>query len=211
MAGRPKTSASENENENINSKSDSDLKNENINLKAQLDEVMKIIDELKNKPSSTVESNTDLIMTKRVTITSLSAGGVNLRTSVEGNAKRFRLEGIGQTIPIIYEDLINCINSDRWIFENGVVYINDKKAVEENYLEDYYKRFLDINAITHILDFESETITEMLTNTTDEIKESICTLIANKINKNERIDMNKLDTVEKICGINIKDMAKRLK
>lgn len=212
MAGRPKKQDAETLETNVNFEQNIDLAKENEELKTKLDEMMKFIEEMKTKSSTSTMINpndVDLSMTKRVTITSLSTGGVNLRTSVEGNAKRFRLDGIGQTIPIIYEDLINCINSDRWIFEDGIVFINDKKAVEENYLEEAYRKFLDINTITNILDFDRSTISEMLNNTTDEIKQTICILITDKINKGEGVDMNKIAVIEQICGIDIRDLANK--
>lgn len=216
MAGRPKKSTVANEsieNNKVESNPNSNLEKENAELKDTINQMKKMIEEMQAQKAisntNETESDTNLEMTKRVTITSLSTGGVNLRTSVEGNAKRFRLEGIGQTIPIIYEDLINCINCDRWLFEDGIVYINDKKAVQENYLEEAYSKFLDVTKITHILDFDDYTIAEMLDNTTDEIRNTICVFIADKINKGEAVDMNKIVQIEKICNVDIRDLANK--
>ena len=204
MAGRPKKSTVANEsieNNKVESNPNSNLEKENAELKDTINQMKKMIEEMQAQKAisntNETESDTNLEMTKRVTITSLSTGGVNLRTSVEGNAKRFRLEGIGQTIPIIYEDLINCINCDRWLFEDGIVYINDKKAVQENYLEDAYSKFLDVTKITHILDFD------------DYIRNTICIFIADKINKGEAVDMNKIVQIEKICNVDIRDLANK--
>jgi hypothetical protein len=35
-----------------------------------------------------------------------------------------------------------------------LVYINDPSVVKSEYLEEQYKKFLDINKINHILDFD---------------------------------------------------------
>lgn len=211
MAGRPKKS----ENNEINTDTTTtNLEKENAELKAKLEEMMKFIENMgadkaeKNDTSTTLE-NTSLEMRTLLNITSLSTGGINLKTSINDNGRTFRLERLGQTIPITYEDLVNCINCDRWIFEDGLVYINNEQAVRENYLEENYKNFLTIDKIANILDFDREIISNMISNTTKEIQNTICVLIADKINKNEDIDMNKVNIIEKVCGIDIRELAKK--
>lgn len=216
MAGRPQKNTEIIEAETIETKDDNalntpnvnDIKNENLELKSQISEMMKMIESLKNN-----SINTDIDMSKRVTITSITTGGINLKTNNDGTAKRFRLERLGQTIPIIYEDLINCINMDRWIFEEGLVYINNEKAISENYLEEYYNKFLTLDKITNIMDFDKETIQEMVSNTTPSIQETICVILAQKINNGDYIDMNKIEIIGKSCTpqIDIRDLSAKLR
>lgn len=208
MAGRPKKS----ENNEINTDT-TNLEKENAELKAKLEEMMKFIekmgaDKAEKSDISVPLENTSLEMRTLLNITSLSTGGINLKTSINDNGRTFRLERLGQTIPITYEDLVNCINCDRWIFEDGLVYINNEQAVRENYLEENYKNFLTINTITNILDFDKDIISNMIANTTKEIQNTICVLVADKINKNEDVDMNKVSIIEKICDIDIRELAK---
>ena len=158
-----------------------DLKKENDELKAQIAEMMSMIKGLQNNQQNT--ANTVVLqdeLRRRVTITSISTGGVNLKTNDTGMAKPFRLDRFGQTIPIVYEDLMDCINTDRWIFEEGFVYINDEQAIREQYLEDAYKKFLTPDKIRNILTFDADKIAEMVSNSTPEIQETIVRLLCEK-------------------------------
>ena len=211
--------------EAVNSKVDeqSTIEKENENLKEQLANMMKLIQSLQEKEtvSETKQSdiidssytNEDIELNARISVTSLTTGGVNLRTATDGTAKHFRLEKLGQTIPIIYEHLISCINSDRWLFEDGLVYINDSRAVREQYLEDHYKNFLTADKIANILNFDINTITQMVSTTTPAIQETIALVVANKINKGDLIDMNKVDAIGKACSVpvDIRDIANKLR
>lgn len=190
-----------------------DLKKENDELKAQIAEMMSMIKGLQNNQQNT--ANTVVLqdeLRRRVTITSISTGGVNLKTNDTGMAKPFRLDRFGQTIPIVYEDLMDCINTDRWIFEEGFVYINDEKAIEEQYLEDAYKKFLTADQIRNILELDDKTIAQMVSNVTTEIQETIVRLICDKINKGETINLNKVKVVGDACTppVKITEVAERL-
>lgn len=188
------------------------LEKENAELKSQLSAMMDMIKELQAKQNT---SNTVTIqdeLRRRVTITSITTGGVNLKTNDTGMAKPFRLERFGQTIPIVYEDLMDCINTDRWIFEDGLVYINDEKAIQEQYLEDAYKKFLTPEKISNILDFDDKDIINMVSNSTREIQETIVQIVCAKINKGEAVNLNKVKVVGEACTppVKITEIAERL-
>jgi len=209
--------------EKTNITTDVDIKKENYELKLKLENMMKMIENLQSSKIietkiadkvTNIPDEIELIdMNKRVTITSITTGGVNLKTSTDGTAKSFRLDKLGQTIPIFYSDLLGCIATDRSMFEEGLIYINDKQIVKNEYLEDFYKKFLDINTITNIMDFDTETVKEMVSNTTDAIQETIIILIATKINKGESVDMNMVNTIEKSCKtvVDIRDIANKIR
>lgn len=204
-----------------NNSSDESLKKENEDLKNQLSEMMNMIKELQNSKKSTsgsIEDNTkgnaeDVEMNARILITSMTTGGVNMKTSNDGSARHFRFEKLGQTIPIIYEHLINCINTDRWLFEDGLVYISDSNVVREQCLEDAYKKFLTPDKIENILDFDVDTIREMVSSTTDAIQETIVDLVAAKMNKGGSIDMNKIEVIGNACNkkVDIRELANKLR
>lgn len=209
----------------INTKNDNDLKKENEELRSQLTQMMSMIKELqskkvesKKKASTDVtndkfENIEDVEMNARILVTSMTTGGVNMKTSNDGSARHFRLEKIGQTIPIIYEHLINCINTDRWLFEDGLVYISDANVVREQCLEDAYKKFLTPEKIEHILDFDIDTIKEMVTSTTSVIQETIVDIVASQMNNGGSIDMNKVDAIGKSCNpqVDIRELANKLR
>lgn len=196
--------------------SNANLEKENAELKSQIAEMMAMIKDLQtNQQTQNTAQNTVVLqdeLRRRVTITSITTGGVNLKTNDTGSAKPFRLERFGQTIPIVYEDLMDCINTDRWIFEEGLIYINDKKAIEEQYLEDAYTKFLTADQMKNILDLDENTIAQMVSNSTKEIQETIVRLIAEKINKGETINLNKVKVVGEACTppVKISEVAEAL-
>jgi hypothetical protein len=53
----------------------------------------------------------------------------------------------------------------------------------------------------------------MISNTTQEIQETIISIIANKFNKGEFIDMNKVDAIEKSCKgkVDIREIANQIR
>lgn len=211
MARPKKTENIENTEPKVNVKKVVETKDNNLStedLLAEIARLKKLVES--NTQSNTVNVTND--MTRRIKVTSLAEGGVNLRTGADGSAKRFRFEKFGQTLPIIYEDLINCINMDRWLFEDGLVYINDKTAIVDNYLEDNYEHFLTKETIERILDYDNDTIKDFVSSATQSIQETICTLLAEKINKGMRVDLNKIKLIGDLCSpkIDIEDLAKKL-
>lgn len=206
-----------------NMSNDDSLKKENEELKKQIAEMVNMIkdlqasktelgnatDEKKDKDKS--ENIEDVEMNARILVTSITTGGVNLKTSNDGSARHFRFEKLGQTIPIIYEHLINCINTDRWLFEDGLIYISDPNVIREQCLEEAYKKFLTPDTIENILDFDINVIIEMITSTTPAIQETIIDLVIDKLNHGGSIDMNKVNAIGTACNINIMELASKLK
>lgn len=206
-----------------NVSNDDSLKKENEELKNQLSEMMNMIKDLqasKSEPENVavedadinkLETIEDVEMNARILVTSITTGGVNLKTSNDGSARHFRFEKLGQTIPIIYEHLINCINTDRWLFEDGLIYISDPNVIREQCLEDAYKKFLTPETIENILDFDINVIVDMVTSTTPAIQETIIDLVANKLNNGGSIDMNKVNAIGTACNVNIMELASKLR
>lgn len=206
-----------------NVSNDDSLKKENEELKNQLAEMMNMIKDLqesKSEPENVAVENADINKTEtvedvemnaRILVTSITTGGVNLKTSNDGSARHFRFEKLGQTIPIIYEHLINCINTDRWLFEDGLIYISDSNVIREQCLEDAYKKFLTPETIENILDFDINVIVDMVTSTTPAIQETIIDFVANKLNNGGSIDMNKVNAIGTACNVNIMELASKLR
>lgn len=200
-------------------KEDKKLKEENDLLKTQLSEMMKMIESMKEERQSATSysQNTNTVknvdMNARILVTSMTTGGVNMKTATDGSAKYFRLEKLGQTIPIIYEHLINCINTDRWLFEDGLVYINNADVIREQCLEECYEKFITPDKIEHILDFDIQTIQSMIRGTTKTIQESIVSLVSQKMNSGGYIDMNKIDAIGNACDepVDIRTLANKLR
>lgn len=207
-------------------KAEAKFKEENDLLKQQIEQMQAMLQQLMSQQQSaqTVQSvsepeeyvekeQEEIPLTKRIKVTSITTGGVNLKTSYDSGARKFRLEHLGQTKAIQYEYLIDCINTDRWLFEDGLVYINDPQVVEEQLLEEEYKKFLTSEKIQNILTFDTETIKEMVSNATKAIQETICSVVIDKINAGENIDLNKVYAIGNACEpqVNLLELSQKIK
>ena len=204
-------------------KAEAKYKEENDALKKQMEEMQKILQQLMSQQSAPVaqsiqeedseQQKEEIPLTKRIKVTSITTGGVNLKTSYDSSARKFRLEHLGQTKAIQYEYLIDCINTDRWLFEDGLVYINDPQVVEEQLLEEEYKKFLTPDKIQNILSFDVDTIKQMVSNSTREIQETICSVVIQKINAGENIDLNKVYAIGNACEpqVNLLELSQKIK
>lgn len=223
MAGRPRTTTKDTvQNENsVETQSDNNskielLEEENKMLKSQVNEILALLKDMKSKEvESTLNSNNndpttykedihefvDINPLKPIKVISLSDGGVNLKTTNDGNAKVFRFDKFGHVATITYADLQDCIATCRPFIEDGTVYICDKDVVRNNYLDEYYKHFLTIDTINNILSFPQNKIVDMVKNTTPTIQDTLIDLMVKKINNNENVDMNKIDAIGKACAV----------
>lgn len=203
-------------------KAEAKYREENDALKKQMEEMQKMLQQLMSQQSAPVtqpvqeeveQQKEEIPLTKRIKVTSITTGGVNLKTSYDSGARKFRLEHLGQTKAIQYEYLIDCINTDRWLFEDGLVYINDPQVVEEQLLEEEYKKFLTPDKIQNILSFDVETIKQMVSNSTREIQETICSVVIDKINAGESIDLNKVYAIGNSCEpqVNLLELSQKIK
>lgn len=219
MAGRPRTTTKE----TTPKENDVELPSENISkielleeenkmLKSQVNEILNLLKDLnekKSEPQVNVANDfeeeehtfVDISPLKPIKVISLSDGGVNLKTTNDGNAKVFRFDKFGHVATITYADLQDCIATCRPFIEDGTVYICDKDVVRNNYLDEYYKHFLTVDTINNILSFPQSKIVDMVKNTTPTIQDTLIDLMVKKINNNENVDMNKIDAIGKACAV----------
>ena len=225
MAGRPKKVVTENTtvenkvetttktNTVDNSAEMDSLRKENEELKSQLQMILEKLSTIEEKENTTVSENEtvedyeddvetykEINPLKPIKVVSLSDGGVSLRTNTNGSGKSFRFDKFGHSISITYSDLQDVIAVNRTFIEDGTVYICDADVVKNNYLDEYYNRFLTVEKITNILSFSKSDIVDMVSNTTETIQETIISLIVKKINNNEYVDMNKVEAIGKSCN-----------
>ena len=221
MAGRPRKASVNNENNtdnkdvvsvehiNANNAENDTLKKENDELRKQLKMVLEQMSSqnsnVKENTSVTKDSIDDVELYKEINplkpikVVSLSDGGVSLKTNANGSGKSFRFDKFGHSISITYSDLQDVIAMNRSFIEDGTVYICDEDVVKNNYLDEYYSKFLTVDKITNILSFDISDIIDMVSNTTETIQETIISLLVKKINNNEYVDMNKIDAIGKCC------------
>ncbi len=227
-------------NGNKNNKQEEILKNENAELKkglieekmafqqenkelrekiAKLEEMIERLTETYLKSEKlqpaveeySFEDYPEIPTNKPIRVMSLFTGGLNLKTSNDGNAQVFRLEKFGDIIPIMYMDLSKIISNQRRFFEEGYCIVMDKDVVKLHYLEDAMKKILDYKTITNILNYDIEKIKTLFSGATKVIQQTIVDLLIEKINKGEHLDKNKISVISEIFGHDIYELANRVK
>jgi hypothetical protein len=95
--------------------------------------------------------------------------------------------------------------------KNGYFMILDNDVVKAHALEDDYKKILTKQQIENILTFEDDVIRTLFSGTTNVIRETIVTMIMQKINSNEKkdyVDKNKVAILSEIYGKDIYALAR---
>ena len=136
---------------------------------------------------------------KPIRVISLFRGGLTLKVNPDGSGKTFRFDKYGHTKPIAYSDLQDILSINRTLIEEGYVYICDKDVIKNNYLEEYYQKFLTKEQIDLILTFSDDDIKNMVENTTRTIQETIILNLVDKINNDEFVNRNKVDLIGDCC------------
>jgi hypothetical protein len=196
---------------------DTKLQEENNLLKSKLEKMeemltslMKQNQELENRPEKIVEvvrdidktpEIVDIPLNKVVKVMSLYTGVMNLKTAENG--KIFKFNNFGDVQPIIYNDLIQIMSHQHRFCTEGYFTILDKDVVIAHGLEDNYKKILDKKVIENILTYDEDKIKELFSGTTKNIKESIVSILINKINGNENVDKNKIHIISELYGIDL--------
>lgn len=194
----------------------------NEELSTQLAEMMEMIKALQTQQVSTVstaaeesveedfEEELNIPDNKMIQVVSLVEYGVTIRTVSGDGARKFNFERLGQQKSISYSNLMDCYNTTPWIFEKGLLYIKDKQAVKSFDLEEFYENFLTVNQIKNILNLSVDEIEDLVSKTTENIKETIIVLTAKKINEEKNIDLNKVAAIERACGVDIREIAEKI-
>lgn len=206
-----KTVSAENKtNEVVNTKSDEKVEINKADLDLLMKRIAKLEDDLnktkQNQPTvvtplieSTLEYEEiiDVPLTKSIKVMSLYNGGMTLFTQDHGQGKKFRFEKFGDIRTIQYSDLDACIAVQHRFFEQGYCIILNPDVVKIHGFEDTYKKLLTKKQIDNILTYDDKTLEALFSNTTDHIRQVIVDIVVNKILKNEYVDMNKVQIINK--------------
>ncbi len=180
------------------------LSSHNSQLKTELEAKSNVV-EIPVQQSEII----DIPLNRVVKVVSLYNGGMTLKTAELG--KTFRFENFGNLQPIIYADLIQIMSYQHRFTKQGYFMILDNDVVKAHALEDDYKKILTKQQIENILTFEDGVIRSLFSGTTNVIRETIVTMIMQKINSNEKkdyVDKNKVAILSEIYGKDIYALAR---
>ena len=142
----------------------------------------------------------DINPNKKTRITSLTYGYFSLYAPNRGFLK---FPNYGSYHTVTYAQLADYVNSCRTAAENGNFYIHNQDMVEDLGLSEIYETILNDKIIDKILFSNELEIKDILSNTTDVQKNSVCSLVCQKVYDKEITDMGRIDEISKAIGIDI--------
>lgn len=206
-----------------------ELRAENKNLQDMLMELSKKLETLcEDKEKTGIASNSiDFIdadletdnyeyeepsANKQIKIMSVYHGSLNLcNNSNRSIGKILHFSKFGEIKSVLYHDLVDYVNNERRFAEEGYFYILDKNAVYALGLSSEYKHIMDANILNNIMKYTESQVHSIVEVMTDAQKETLASLIAQKLYNNVNIDMNKLAVIEKVSGIDIHKKVNEMK
>lgn len=173
--------------------------------KEKLEKEAKVVESIKNEDE---DENfiPDIPSNKKVRLTHMVFGG----TTLFGTKRNLRLSDFGDIKYCKYEDLEDYRYDERCrkIFENQFVYIDDKDVRKALGLEEFYKIETGKQNFIKIAKSSPEDITKFLKNVNTGLQCSFATFFIDGIKdkKQEFLDINKWDALNKHFNINIAEM-----
>lgn len=113
------------------------------------------------------------------------------------------IEGQFNSIQVTEAEASIIVGQNNAVINSGNVYIDDKKFVEENDLEDIYRIILSENDLKTIFDKPSNEIIDMYSNTTKEQRNIIVDMIVKRCESGQTVDGNVLLEIGKMCKRNL--------
>ena len=175
---------------------------------AQLTQLMQKMNMQATSPVSDTEEDKDINPNKKTKVTSLTYGYFSLYAPNRGFLK---FPNYGSTHTITYAQLIDYVNACRTATENGNFYIHNQDMVEDLGLAEIYEAILNDKVIDKILYSNDIEFSDILSNTTQAQKNSICALVCQKVYNKEMTDMSKIDEISKAIGVDILSKVNEMK
>lgn len=164
------------------------------------------------KTLNTQKSDEFISIYKQIPIVSLYNGTLNLKTtSANTNGKVYTFHKFGEVRNIIYNDIVEIIAENFSFAQNGYFYIMDEDVVREAGLTDYYKSVLTQKAMESIMDNDKDTIVDLFNSTNLRQRESLVSILVNKMANGEEYDLNKIAVISDLYKKDISVMAKDFK
>jgi glutamate synthase domain-containing protein 3 len=184
---------------------------ENEKLRKQIEELLKQLNQNTENQTSESEDVDDEFVeirpNKYIKVISLNFGKLILSTEGKGRGKIYVFNKFGDVRNIVYTDLANIIHNQQTFAEQGRFFIADKNVIKNHGLIEYYDKFLSKEKIEDLLSCNKDQIVDLFKSTTKTQQEIIVDLLIQKIKHGEDVDLNKVDTISRIYGINIYEKA----
>lgn len=148
----------------------------------------------------------DVRLDDYIEVMSLCPMPLNLSTEGNGRGLIFKFSKFGEKKRILYRDLVNILENHRRFLESGYFYILDKNVIRVNGLDEIYSKILSKENILAMLEDGDKTAIQLFENCNPSQKEMIIEIIFQKLMENpESIDLNIVDKISRISGVNIQE------
>ena len=155
-----------------------------------------------------ISEDKDINPNKKTKITSLTYGYFSLYAPNRGFLK---FPNYGSTHTITYAQLVDYVNACRTATENGNFYIHNQDMVEDLGLTEVYETLLSDKLIDKILYSDELEVRDILANTTETQRNSICALVCQKVYDKEISNMARIDEISKSIGVDILKKVNEMK
>lgn len=166
---------------------------------------------MQNSTSTQKEEPSETPLTKYVKVINLFDGTLNIKTSSMGTFDLYTFEKFGSEQDIMFSDLRKIRTANDRFTREGYYYIADEKVVEEMGLKDIYKNILSKDQIEKFITEDVSNVVDVFSSIPKGQQQSVVDYLVNKLSNDENLDLNKIDSVSKIYGKDLREMAKDLK
>jgi hypothetical protein len=149
--------------------------------------------------------------TEYIKVMSLIPYRLNLCTKEKGQGKIYRFDSLYQVKRIIYSDMVDILEVNREFLEAGYFIILNPKLIRSHGLDDTYDKILTKEKIEQIWDGTDESIA-LFTIANKKQQDVIAEIVVDKlVHASGVIDLNLVDKLSRISGINIAQKAENAK
>ena len=175
----------------------------------QLEEKINSFLSAPNQNIVTVEKTTESTLTSDDYINVISLIFIPLTISTLGLGKghKFDFSYFGQIKSILYGDIVGIIENQQSFLENGYFYIMDKRVIRRHGLDEIYNKILNKEKIDEILTWKKDVAIPLYESAPQAQREMINTALILKIIEGEKIDLNVIDAISRIGGVNLVEKA----
>lgn len=146
-----------------------------------------------------------------IPLVSLCPYQLSLSTLGFGRGKVFTFKRFGEKKRVIYSDLVLIMENNAGFLESGLFYILDARVVREHGLDSIYEELLTKEQMEKVFGSDSELAIEIYSQAPNRQKKLIESMIVNKIADGVDLNMNVVNNISIISGINLTESANDLK
>ena len=146
-----------------------------------------------------------------IKVMSLCPMELNISTGGMGKGKRFRFDKFGDIKRILYSDLVDIMESNANFLNYGFFYIMDERVIRKHGLDDVYNKMLTKDKIEAIISGSSKDAIDLFKSANKNQQEFICNMLIAKIRDSHEIDLNLIDKISRVSGINLQEKGEEAK